>query len=135
MLHHPYNLKRRIAINRGEVQRLFSALFPARLHKFIMPRNRVYFLVVFSLVLAFLAGPPIAFASRLPVACKPFHPEKAGKAGPCNFKILLSPDNPFVAGIACPKTVDDEIIPATALPEGLFLFFPLIIPDFIPLRC
>ena len=91
--------------------------------------------VALILVLIFLVTLPIAFASRLPMFCKPFHPEKNGKSGPCNFKILVSPGNTIEAGIACPNTVDDGTIPVTTLPEVPFRYSSPNISGFLPLRC
>ena len=91
--------------------------------------------IALFLVFIFLVTLPIAFASRLPVVCKPFHPEKNGKAGPCNFKSLVSPGNTIEAGIACPNTVDDGTILVTTFPEVPFRFSSLSISGFLPLRC
>ena len=91
--------------------------------------------IALFLVFIFLVTLPIAFASRLPVVCKPFHPAKIGKTGPCNFKSLISPGCTIEAGIAAAKTVDGETLPITTFPGRPFLFLSLIISGFLPLRC
>jgi hypothetical protein len=91
--------------------------------------------IALFLVLIFLVTLPIAFASRLPVVCKPFHPEKNGKAGPCNFKSLVSPGSTIEAGIAYSSPVYDGTVTLTTLPEVPFRFSSLSISGFLPLRC
>ncbi len=91
--------------------------------------------IALFLVVIFLLTLPIAFASRLPVVCKPFHPEKNGKAGPCNYKSLVSLGNTIEAAIGHPKAVENETIPVTILPEVPFRFPSLSISVLLPLRC
>ena len=51
--------------------------------------------LILILLAALLAGPPVAFATKLPTACNIFHEKKAAKLGPCGHEVTFTEDKPY----------------------------------------
>jgi hypothetical protein len=47
-------------------------------------------IILATLILALLLGPPLAFASKLPTVCNVFHKRPVYKGGPCGHRAMLS---------------------------------------------
>jgi hypothetical protein len=62
--------------------------------------KKLTFIMVTALLIAFLLGPPLSFASKLPTVCNIFHKKMTDKAGPCGHRAMFSKiqDNSFEAG-------------------------------------
>jgi len=100
-------------------------------------RWRPYIYIVAALIItAFLVGPPLAFAIKLPTACNVFHPKTIIKSGPCGDHALFSKDNPQETG-AFPVVLSGlEVIDCATEVNSLSLspVFPAILPGSLPLR-
>jgi hypothetical protein len=52
--------------------------------------KKLTFIMVTALLIAFLLGPPLSFASKLPTVCNIFHKKMTDKAGPCGHRAMFS---------------------------------------------
>ncbi len=100
-----------------------------------MVRNRAHLFAVLFLILAFVVGPPFSFAARLPLACKPFLPDKKIEAGPCSIKALSPQDHSGDLRVAVPEKMDLESISPSGVSEKPIQVLFLIKFDSLPLRC
>ena len=94
--------------------------------------------LVLILLVALLAGPPLAFAAKLPTACNIFHGKKAAKLGPCGHDVTFTKDKPHFGETAVSNdTYFESLETAFVLQNSqLSFFFPsVIILDSVPLRC
>jgi len=100
-------------------------------------RWRPYIYIVAALIItAFLVGPPLAFAIKLPAACNVFHPKTIIKSGPCGDHALFSKDNPQETGAFPVVLLGLEVIDSATEVKSLSLspVFPGILPGSLPLR-
>lgn len=101
-------------------------------------RWRPYIYIVAALIItAFLVGPPLAFAIKLPTICNIFQEKKAAKLGTCGHQVTFAKDKfhfgemAFSAG---PNSGNEEA--PTVQNNHLFPFVPFVsITDLTPLRC
>jgi hypothetical protein len=52
--------------------------------------KKLSFIIITALLIAFLLGPPLSFASKLPTVCNVFHKRSVDKAGTCGHRTTLS---------------------------------------------
>jgi hypothetical protein len=96
------------------------------------------FVILITLIISFVMGPPVAFATKLPKACNIFNKTQIEKSGPCGHQALFSND----------KSVGNEVLFSSGVEFGngdclLFqnIFSPLSVPSVTssksaaPLRC
>ena len=93
---------------------------------------------ILILLVALLAGPPVAFASKLPKACNIFQEKKAAKLGPCGHDVTFSKDKPYCGETAASNDTESESLETAFVLQNsqLSFFFPsVIILNSVPLRC
>jgi hypothetical protein len=94
--------------------------------------------LIIVLLAALLAGPPVAFASKLPKACNIFQEKKAAKLGPCGHDVAFTKDKPYCGETAASNDTDSENLETAFVLQNsqLSFFFPsVIILNSVPLRC
>jgi len=94
--------------------------------------------LILILLAALLAGPPAAFATKLPTACNIFQEKKAAKLGPCGHDITFTKDKPFLGETAVSNDIDSgslKIVFVLQNSQPSFFFPSVIILDSVPLRC
>jgi hypothetical protein len=94
--------------------------------------------LILILLTALLAGPPVAFATKLPTACNIFHEKKAAKSGPCGHQATFTEDKSHFGEMVVFNNADSGIIEnKDVLPNNhICLFFQsIIILESLPLRC
>ncbi|MBP1713349.1 MAG: hypothetical protein H6Q42_1552, partial [Deltaproteobacteria bacterium] len=98
-----------------------------------------YLTVLILILLAtLLAGPPVAFATKLPTACNIFHEKKAAKSGPCGHQATFTEDKSHFGEMVVSNGADSgNIETKDFLPNNhLSLSFQSItILESLPLRC
>jgi hypothetical protein len=98
------------------------------------------FMTVLILILltALLAGPPVAFATKLPTACNIFHEKKTAKSGPCGHQATFTEDKSHFGEMVVSNSADSgiienkDVLPNNHLP---LIFQTISILDSLPLRC
>jgi hypothetical protein len=94
--------------------------------------------LILILLAALLAGPPLAFATKLPTACNIFQEKKAAKLGPCGHDVTFTKDKPFFGETAISNETDSGSLETVFVFQNsqLSFFFPSVITlDSVPLRC
>jgi hypothetical protein len=94
--------------------------------------------LILILLAAFLAGPPLAFATKLPTACNIFQEKKAAKLGPCGHDVTFTKDKPYFGETAISNETDSGSLETVFVFQNsqLSFFFPSVITlDSVPLRC
>jgi hypothetical protein len=94
--------------------------------------------LILILLAALLAGPPVAFATKLPTSCNIFQEKKAAKLGPCGHDVTFTKDKPYFVSAAVSNDTDSESLEAAFVLQNsqLSFFFPsVIILNSAPLRC
>jgi len=94
--------------------------------------------LILILLAALLAGPPVAFATRLPTSCNIFLEEKTAKLGACGHQVTFTKDKPYFGETALSNDTDSGSLEIVFVLQNsqLSIFFPsVIIPNQIPLRC
>jgi hypothetical protein len=103
------------------------------------PLKKLILIMVTALLIAFLLGPPLSFASKLPTVCNIFHKKMTDKAGPCGHRAMISKiqDKSLEVGVVLFSTVDLETSYSTVVqnynPPPFLLSGSL--PQSNPLRC
>jgi len=98
------------------------------------------FMTALTLILlaALLAGPPVAFATKLPTACNIFQEKKAAKLGTCGHQAMSAKDKLLSGEMEFPSGPESENIKAQVVHNN-HLFSPFIpfvgAADLTPLRC
>lgn len=98
------------------------------------------FMTVLILILlaALLAGPPLAFATKLPTTCNIFHDKKEAKSGPCGHQATFTQDKFHSDEMGVSNSTDSGIIEnEDVLPNNHLSFSSqsIIILESSPLRC
>jgi hypothetical protein len=94
--------------------------------------------LILILLAALLAGPPVAFATKLPTACNIFQEKKAAKMGACGHQVTFTKDKPYFDETAVSNDTDSGSLEIVFVLQNsqLSIFFPsVIIPNQAPLRC
>ena len=94
--------------------------------------------LILILLAALLAGPPVAFASKLPKACNIFQEKKAVKLGVCGHDVTFTKDRPFFGEPAVSNdSGSGSLETAFALQKSQLSIFspPVIVLNSVPLRC
>jgi hypothetical protein len=94
--------------------------------------------LILILLAALLAGPPLAFATKLPTACNIFQEKKAAKMGACGHQVTFTNDKFEFGEMEFPAGWDSGNEEAPAVLNN-HLFPPFIsflgAADLTPLRC
>jgi hypothetical protein len=94
--------------------------------------------LILILLAALLAGPPLAFANKLPTACNIFQEKKAAKMGACGHQVTFTNDKFEFGEMEFPAGWDSGNEEAPAVLNN-HLFPPFIsflgAADLTPLRC
>ena len=94
--------------------------------------------LIIILLAALLAGPPAAFATKLPTSCNIFHDKKAAKSGPCGHQATFTKDKFQFGEMEFPAGADSGNEEGRTVLNN-HLFPPLRsfagAVDLIPLRC
>jgi hypothetical protein len=102
-------------------------------------RHQTHIIIIAAaLIIAFLAGPPVAFASKLPKACNIFQEKKAAKLGPCGHDVTFTKDKPFFGEPAVSSDISSRgFETALVLGNSQHSFFSpsVIVLNSVPLRC
>jgi len=101
-------------------------------------RFRPYLFILLGILLAaLLAGPPVAFASKLPTACNIFNKTQIEKSGPCGHQAMFSKFQSLQNGLVLVPGEELQIDNFRMSRNNHFSFFlpPVIIPNSAPLRC
>jgi len=98
------------------------------------------FMTVLTLILlaALLAGPPAAFATKLPTSCNIFHEKKTAKSGPCGHQATFTEDKSHFGEMVVSNSTDSGIIENKDVLSNNHLSLSsqsIIILDSLPLRC
>lgn len=94
--------------------------------------------LILILLAALLAGPPAAFATKLPTSCNIFHDKKVAKSGPCGHQATFTEDKSHFGEMVVSNSTDSGIIEnKDVLADNHFSlsFQSVIILDSLPLRC
>jgi len=94
--------------------------------------------LILILLAALLAGPPVAFATKLPTACNIFHEKKTAKMGACGHQVAFTKDKPYFDETAVSNDTGSGSLEIVFVLQNsqLSIFFPsVIIPNQAPLRC
>jgi len=94
--------------------------------------------LILILLAALLAGPPAAFASKLPTACNIFHEKKTAKLGPCGHQATFTEDKSSFGERIVFNSPDHAIFKnkdVLAHNHLSFSFQSGIMLDSLPLRC
>lgn len=94
-------------------------------------------IILMVLIAAFLVGPPLAFASKLPTVCNIFQGKKGAKSGSCGHNVTFSKDKFHLSDMIFSVGVDPEANVTALAPinhHSSFFSFT-IIPNSMPLRC
>lgn len=101
-------------------------------------RFRPYMLIILAtLIVALLLGPPVVFATKLPAACNIFQGKKGAKSGSCGHNVTFSKDKFHLSDMIFSVGVDPEANVTALAPinhHSSFFSFT-IIPNSMPLRC
>ncbi len=102
-------------------------------------RFKIYMVIIsMALIIAFLLGPPAAFASKLPTHCNIFHKNMKDKTGCCGHRAVSKiQDNSYETPAVLLSRVDFEIgyfLVAQNNFPSFFYSFPSN-SQFSPLRC
>jgi hypothetical protein len=94
--------------------------------------------LILILLAALLAGPPVAFATKLPTACNIFQEKKAAKLWTCGHQATSAKDKLLSGEMEFPSGPDSGNIEAQVVHNN-HLFSPNIpfvgVADLTPLRC
>jgi hypothetical protein len=98
------------------------------------------FMTVLILILltALLAGPPVAFATKLPTACNIFHEKKTAKSGPCGHQATFTEDKSHFGEMVVSNSADSGIIENKDVLSNNHTSLSLqsiIFLESLPLRC
>ncbi len=98
------------------------------------------FMTVLTLILlaALLAGPPAAFATKLPTTCNIFNDKKESKSESCGHRATFTQEKSHLGEMVVSNSTDSGIIQNTDLfPNDLRSFSSqsTIILESLPLRC
>jgi hypothetical protein len=94
--------------------------------------------LILILLTALLAGPPIAFATKLPTACNIFHEKKPAKSGPCGHQATFTEDKSHFSEMVVSNGADSgnletkDFLPNDHLSHS---FQSITILESLPLRC
>jgi len=94
--------------------------------------------LILILLAALLAGPPTAFASKLPTACNIFHDKKAAKSGPCGHQATFTEEKAHFGEMVVSNSADSGIIENKDVLSNNHLSLSsqsIIILESLPLRC
>ena len=94
--------------------------------------------LILILLAALLAGPPLAFATKLPTACNIFQEKKAAKMGACGHQVTFTKDKLYLGETAVSNDTDSESLEAAFVLQNsqLSFFCPsVIVLNSVPLRC
>jgi hypothetical protein len=94
--------------------------------------------LILILLAALLAGPPIAFATKLPTACNIFHDKKAPKSGPCGHQATFTEDKSHFGEMVVSNSADSGIIENKDVLSNNHTSLSLqsiIFLESLPLRC
>ena len=94
--------------------------------------------LILILLAALLAGPPLAFATRLPTACNIFQEKKGAKMGACGHQVTFTKDKPRLGETAISSETDSGGLETVFVFQNseLSFFFPSVITlNSVPLRC
>jgi hypothetical protein len=94
--------------------------------------------LVLILLAALLAGPPVAFATKLPTSCNIFHDKKAAKSGPCGHQATFTQEKSHFGEMVVSNSTDYGFIEKKDfLPNNHFSLSSqsIIILESSPLRC
>jgi hypothetical protein len=98
------------------------------------------FMTVLTLILlaALLAGPPAAFATKLPTSCNIFHDKKEAKSGPCGHQATFTQEKSHFGEMVVSNSTDSGFIEKKdVLPNNHLSLSSqsIIILESSPLRC
>ncbi len=101
------------------------------------PKKTYMIFLLTGLVIAFLVGPPVAFATRLPTACNIFQEKKAAKLGTCGPQVTFSKDKFHSGEMVFSTGTDSGSNETTLVQNNNFSIFSrfVTIPNSAPLRC
>jgi hypothetical protein len=97
-------------------------------------------MTVLTLILlaALLAGPPAAFATKLPTSCNIFHDKKEAKSGPCGHQATFTQEKSHFGEMVVSNSTDSGFIEKKdVLPNNHLSLSSqsIIILESSPLRC
>ncbi len=77
-----------------------------------MSRHLKSFMTALILILlaALLAGPPAAFATKLPTSCNIFHEKKTAKSGPCGHQATFTQEKSHFGEMVVSNNADSGSI-------------------------
>ena len=94
--------------------------------------------LILILLAALLAGPPAAFATKLPTSCNIFHDKKEAKSGPCGHQATFTQEKSHFGEMVVSNSTDSGIIENEDILPNNHLSFSsqsIIILESSPLRC
>ena len=94
--------------------------------------------LILILLAALLAGPPLAFATKLPTSCNIFQEKKPAKMGACGHQVTFTKDKLYLGQTAISNETDPGSLEAAFVLQNsqLSFFFPsVIVLNSVPLRC
>lgn len=100
--------------------------------------NSYMLIILATLIMALLLGPPVAFASKLPTACNIFQEKKAAKLGTCGHQVTFTKDKFHWDEMAFSNGTDSGRVETLVVFQNnhLSLSFPSVIfLNSVPLRC